>query len=52
MVDTIITAFISSFKMSLPFFCGEGGQSDQLMLVVGDVRVVEEGVRWHTLHTV
>ena len=48
-MDTIPAAFIGSVEMSLPFFCGEGGLCDQLLVVVGDVRTEDEGVRWRTL---
>ena len=49
MVDIIPTAFLGSLEMSLPFFCGEGGMCDLLEMVVGDVMVVEEAIRWRTL---
>ena len=49
MVDQIPAAFLGSVEMSLPFFCGEGGQCKILEPIVGDIRSCDESSRWRTL---
>ena len=49
MVDTIHTAFIGSFEMSLPFLTGQGGQCKMLETVIGDIRDTEKEQRWRLL---